>query len=151
MKAVGTHPEFEMWVLSTTYKRITIAEIAELSLRVYADSASFTAIHAMTASHALRIVLPYLPSHLRQSAICVLWQGILSAIIAVDSKHHLLSEKSYDASCDVSWDEIKKVTLVRNEDYAHTIKLVYSAYEEAKVYRQNDELYRFVAYRRLMK
>lgn len=123
----------------------TPSRLAAASIALFAATQHFTALHAVTGMHWVRLTLPYCPTSdvlLRHFWFCVA---------------ALLPEMGYPALPDAAtldawrklpvpdWSEIKAAAAQSYDE--HDLSLVFSASEEMKVY--GDPLYQLAAARRV--
>ena len=133
MKAVSQDLHFKRNIRRVDDKPDVLRTIAKTVLNIFSNSASFTALHTVTATHAFRIVLPYLSD--RYKAINYLWIAICAAYITFGTpsytRENIVDEQG------LQWEDILRKASESNNE--HVIKLVYSCHEEIKVY--GDPLY----------
>lgn len=123
----------------------TIPRMARDSLRLYAATMDFSALHAVTGTHWLRLVLPHCERP--EPLIRAFWQAIAALYPKIDFPAPL------DAAAAAAmarwpcpgWAEIARAAVASNDE--HDLSLVWSARVEAEVY--GDRLYRVVAARRV--
>lgn len=113
------------------YERVTLAALARSALSVYAASRSFTALHMVTACHALRLTLPWVED--QEAALRHLWTAILAAYVTIGRPKPAEADVIDCAPREVpDWDEIAEQATQSRDD--HVIKLVYTCREEQKAY-----------------
>ncbi len=125
----------------------TLDRIAAVSLRVLAATMEFCAIHAVTGTHWMRLVLPHLSAVDQARAIKHFWQAIAAVYTKMGSPLPLTeaeADRQRNLPCP-GWDEIAAAAC-RSDD-EHDVSLVWSAREE-QAYR-GDRLYQVVAARRV--
>ncbi|MEH6630859.1 MAG: questin oxidase family protein [Halopseudomonas aestusnigri] len=107
---------------------LSLDQVAKISLQVFLHTNSFTALHAVTASHAARLVLPYVGD--QETFIRELFAGIVTAVLTIPGEdfkvdafgpEELLSQKVLSSRGRVSTD-------------SHDIKFIYSCLEEYREY-----------------
>lgn len=118
---------------------ISLDGIARFSLAAFAQTDDFTLLHLLTATHALRLVLPWCSD--QESALRHFWHAALIAWLTVRHAPHAASDLA-DGS---DWPQAFNLAAASND--AHTIKLVYSAFQEAQHY--GDPRYLAIARRRV--
>ena len=125
----------------------TIRRMARDSLLVFAATMEFCALHSVTGTHRLRLILPALDPADQTRAIRFFWQAITS----VYPKMNCPAPLSPDAARQMrrlptpTWEAIAAVTCASDDE--HDISLVWLARcEEAQ---RSDHLYRVVAARRV--
>ncbi|MDY6854745.1 MAG: questin oxidase family protein [Thermodesulfobacteriota bacterium] len=133
MKAVSQDSHLKRNIRRIDDKPDIISTIAKTVLNIFLNSGSFTALHTVTATHAFRIVLPYLSD--RYKAINYLWIAICAAYITFYTPSYT-RENIFDEQ-GLQWEDILKKASESNNE--HVIKLIYSCHEENKVY--GDPLY----------
>ena len=123
-------------------ERLSMSDIRATVLGLYEACDDFTLLHAVTATHAMRILLPFADS---ETACGFLWQGLLLAIATVAEAIVRNSQNTPTGPAIAGWDEILQRSVLSLDD--HVIKLVYTASEEFGL--TNDEGYRRIAARRV--
>jgi len=125
----------------------TIRRMARDSLLVFAATMEFCALHAVTGTHWLRLILPALGPIDQTRAIRFFWQAIASVYPKMDCPAPL----SHEAAEQMrrlpapTWEAIAAAACASNDE--HDISLIWSARcEEAQ---WGDPLYRVVAARRV--
>jgi hypothetical protein len=125
----------------------TLDRIARDSLLVLAHTMDFCAIHAVTGTHWLRLVLPLLKTEDQKRAIRFFWQAIASVYPKMGFPRPLTAEEA-DAMRALpapDWPEIAAAACASDDE--HDVSLAYSARCEEEF--RGDRLYRVVAARRL--
>lgn len=141
LKKVVSIPAFDPVIDWLEIKNNMLTEIAALLINLYAATKDFIALHMVTATHAMRIITPYLKD--RKEALSYYWQSICAAYVAIGSPsvsaHSPIIDKfSYEK---ISWPLIfTKATTATDE---HVIKLVYTCYQEHSIYQ--NPLYGYIA------
>ncbi len=144
MRAVGAEPEFAPAVDWLRIGPRTTARAAATSLALFAGTMDFAALHAVTGCHWVRLVATVCPDPL---LLRHFWQAVAALVPAIGfpelpSRDALRQWR--ERPCP-DWPAIV-AKAVRSDD-EHDISLVFSAFEEEKVY--GDRLYRVVAARRV--
>ena len=121
-----------------TFPEYSLASIAEVALNLYAKTENFTLLHGVTATHAFRTLLPYIDD--KNLALQNLWQGIVIAFLSTGIAYPHLPPVYEDPK--TNWEKIFKEA-VKSTD-PHTIKLVYTSWEEWKEYA--NDLYIQIAH-----
>jgi hypothetical protein len=137
MRRAAELPAFSEAVAALRPETDTLAKLAAVALRLYTSTrGDFTALHAVTGTHACRLLLPFI----RQPAqgVRYLWQALLAAYLALGTP--VLEELAPSAPLP-DWTTIVKKVLGSTD--AHDIKLVDVAREEAAFYR--EPAYRYAA------
>lgn len=122
--------------------RLTLDAVRAAVLGLYRQCEEFTLLHTVTATHALRVLLPFCGDE--KAACTALWQAHLLAVATVA---RTVAEKRGPAAPvpQAGWEEILACACDSQDD--HTIKLVYTAWEEGKL--RDEAAYRAVAARKL--
>ncbi len=123
------------------FPEYSLDSIAELVLILYAQTENFTLLHAVTSTHAFRTLLPYISD--KDLALKYLWQGIVLAFLSTGIILPSLSPVYEDHQ--TTWKKIFRKA-VKSTD-AHTIKLVYTSWEEWKEY--DNDLYIQIAHKKV--
>lgn len=112
--------------------------MAQLLLKLYLLTEDFTVLHGFTSTHALRVLKPYitnytdiLKQHWRLIQLAYLSTGCTSIGTFPDIDNEV-----------ESWDKIFELTISSRD--VHTLKLVYSLHEQAKLFT-DDRLFRIAA------
>ncbi|PZW42111.1 uncharacterized protein DUF4243 [Humitalea rosea] len=125
----------------------TLRRMARDALAVFAATMEFCALHALTGTHWLRLILPVLEPADQERAIRFFWQAIAAVYPKMGcplplSEQAAARQRALPAP---DWTTIAAAACASNEE--HDISLVYSARCEEAVW--NDPLYRVVAARRM--
>jgi hypothetical protein len=147
MRATAAQPAF-----APTYDWLavgpeTLGRMARDSLLVFAATMEFCALHAVTGTHWLRLILPVLDPADQERAIRFFWQAIASVYPKMGFPAPMAPEEAERQRRlpAPGWDEIAAAACASNDE--HDISLVWSARcEEAQ---WGDKLYRVVAARRV--
>ena len=137
MARVAALPEFAA-TAGLTLRDDSLARIAAAARALYAVTGDFTALHAVTGTHATRVVLPYLGDAQQQLALRFLFQAIAAAYLTIATP----PITPVDTVSAPAWSEIVAVALTSDDE--HVVKLAYSAREESAVYG-DDASYRWCA------
>lgn len=111
----------------------TLKDCASLIISLYAMTSDFVVLHAMTITHSLRIIWPYIENH--ENCLQYYWQIICAIYIYVGAPEFIdsaLIERALNQNT-LSWEILLSKTLTSTD--AHVIKFVYSCYEEDKLYK----------------
>jgi hypothetical protein len=135
-KCVSESQAFKSFFSQTHALDLSLPQISNAVLRLYlATNDSFTALHCVTATHALRIVQPYL----KDSTLSrYLWQAVCATYVIV--KCPAFEDLSFPSELP-SWRQVFEAARIQDDD--HVIKFVYSAFSESEHHR--NELYRLAA------
>jgi hypothetical protein len=139
MKAASELPEFRAQANALAPDDGTLAALAAASVRLYIQNRDFTALHAVTGTHAYRLLQPFIaPSEL---GLRYFWQALLAAYVSIGAP----SVVEPAASSVPAWnDSVERARASLDE---HDIKLVDVAREQGAFYA--DPLYRRAAARRM--
>ncbi len=145
IKAVGWTPEFAPAVDWLRIDGGTPERVAAVSLALYAGTMDFSALHALTGMHWVRLVAPYCPAP--EKLLRHFWQVIAALVPKIGfptlPDAEVLAEWR-ERPCP-AWPAIATAAIASDDE--HDISLVFSAREEEKHY--GDRLYRIVAARRM--
>jgi hypothetical protein len=151
MRRTAAMPDFAPVYNWLDVGRDTLRRLASDSLMVLAASTSpnaeFCALHAVTGTHWLRLVLPSLQPADKSRAIRFFWQAIASAYPKMGCPAPMSPEEAgrQRRLPAPDWSGIAAAAVASNDE--HDISLVYSARAEEAVW--GDALYRVVAARRV--
>lgn len=113
-----------------------LTTVREAALAIYAGSGdNFTALHLVTATHALRLVVQEVPT--LTSSVTHFWRAVGAAYVSIK----MPKPKGNVPLVDVDWETIAPVACASNDD--HVIKFVYTCREEERAY--SDPRYRALA------
>jgi hypothetical protein len=139
MKSAAELPEFQAKVNALAPDDTTLAALAAATVRIYAEGDNFTALHAVTGTHAFRLLQPFItPPEL---GLRYLWQAVLAAYVSVGAPRVV----DPPATELPTWNE--SLGRARASLDEHKIKLVDVAHEQGAFYA--DPVYRRAAARRL--
>ncbi|WP_088279976.1 questin oxidase family protein [Ideonella sp. A 288] len=105
----------------------TLERLARLSAKAYTASGNFTALHLLTACHAMRVLQGLLDDPLE--ALRWFWQAWATAVVAAG-----LTQKPPRPVLD--WDRIVPRALASDDE--HVVKLIDSCREEERAYGGDD-------------
>ena len=120
-------------------KQLELADIADFAISAYASFDDFTLLHAVTATHAFRVILPYAADS--TVALRYFWRSILIAALSSGVPLHRDWPRAHHDR--QSWTDIAARAVESDDE--HVIKLVYSAFSESEKY--SNPLYQFAATR----
>lgn len=145
MRAIAARPAFAPVHDWLEVGPDTVSLMARDSLRLFAATMDFSALHALTGTHWLRVLLPLLPDP--EIAIRQFWQAIAALYPKIGFPVPLSAEEAAAMALTPcpDWAEISSAAVRSDEE--HDISLVYSARMEMLHY--GDRLYQVVAARRL--
>ena len=121
-----------------------LVDIAAAAVRAFAATQNFRLLHVMTATHAMRMVLPFArePDELMQ----YFWRALVAAYVSAGAPP-IPSEDVWRHEIDRTADwAVLHARACASED-EHVIKATYTAWSEDNVY--HDPLYRIAAQRYL--
>jgi hypothetical protein len=138
MRQAASIEQFPAVVDSYAVDDKSLDGIARGVLELYASTRDFTALHAVTSTQALRVLLPYFPD--RDLALRYHAQALLAAYVRIGAP-------AIDAGEDDSskWDAIVAAAVASADD--HDAKFVYACRDEQTA--RGGELYRVAAARRV--
>lgn len=150
MRYIDGLPAFNGVFNTLTNDRWTLTAIADLSLNLYLRTNNFTALHALTGTQALRVVLPYITEDKQPIVLHNFARGIIAAAVTLPVTISFLAQEVVEFNDVPDWSEIFKQALAldHDKDWEHAIKLSFSAYLESTCYPENEHKYRYVAARR---
>lgn len=145
MRAVAAKPEFRQVVDMLAIGPDTLGRFAGVSLALFAGTQDFSALHAVTGTHWLRMMAPRSPDP--AVPMRYFWQAIASLVPKIGfptlPSAEELDEWRHQKVPD--WIEIRREAVKHNDE--HDLSLSFSASEEFKLYR--DPLYNYVTAKRL--
>lgn len=118
-----------------------LSELAVLASRLFVASDTFVSLHAVTATHAARVLLEHVPKV--ESALLRELTRALLAVHVVEGCPELAEEPSGEGLPD--WPELVEAT--RGSDDDHGFKLVHSCREEEQ--QHGGTVHRWLARRRV--
>jgi len=141
MAAVVAHPSFDAFAARYSPTPGALAELAAAAVVLFAATSDFTALHAMTATHALRIVLPWTDDP--GSALAHHWRALLAAYGSMGAPRPPSEDEiaRLRGAAMPSWAALRAAALASNDD--HVIKSTYTAWREDEAYP--DPLYALAA------
>jgi hypothetical protein len=145
VRSMTAKPDFKPVVDWLRIGPETHDRIAKASLALMAGTMDFCAVHAVTGTHWIRLLKPYLPDH--AFTLRYFWEAIASLYPKIGFSDlpsaEQLDEWRHDPCPD--WQDIFAAA-VRSDD-EHDLSYTFSSHEEWKHY--GDPLYRVVAARRV--
>jgi hypothetical protein len=122
-------------------RQLELSDVAEFAISAYASFDDFTLLHAVTATHAFRMVIPFISD----SALATryLWRSVLIAALSTGLPLH--NEWPTGGAQLTGWADIAARAIESDDE--HVIKLVYTALAEFRVYA--DPRYQSVATRQV--
>ncbi len=119
-------------------KSDTLDRLALAMLDLYASTGDFTALHAVTSTHAFRVLAPFMVDS--QLALRYHWQALAAAYIGIGAPR--IEAPAHKAP--PAWDEILPRAIASEDE--HTVKLVDSCRQEQRA--RGGDAYALVAARR---
>ena len=138
MRAVSGTPWFAELSSSIRIHSDTLAELADIAARIFISSPDFAALHLITSVHAMRIVLPYVGA---ENIVRSFWSSFAAIYVQVGAPS--FSNEPFPHRRLPSWSDIVEAAFKNLDD--HTVKLVYSCWEEERAYGYTS--HRFIAAR----
>ncbi len=124
MEVAAMRPGFAQAASALRVDESTLTRLADAVIRLYAASGDFTSLHAVTATHAMRLLAPYTQT----ADLRWFWQALVAAYVTIGAPAVQPVERA-----DVpAWDAI--VTAARVSRDEHDLKLVDIARDEESVY-----------------
>lgn len=147
IRAAGAEPDFAPVVDMLAIGPDCLNRLAATSLTVFAATMDFSALHAVTGTHWVRLVAPFVPDADRAALIRYFWQIIASLVpkIGFPTLPDAETVEGWRQMDAPEWPEIFAKAVASDDE--HDISLTFSASEEQKVYP--DRLYRVVAAKRV--
>lgn len=140
LKKVVVTTEFLSINKNLSVMTTSLGECANLAIHLYAETKDFTVLHMVTAAHALNILTPYFLN--LKAPIKYYWQAVCAMYISIGSPIFPAKNDLKDLfMTDLTWEDIISQAILSNDD--HTIKFIYSCYEEEKIY--HNPIYRYAA------
>jgi hypothetical protein len=145
MRAVSEKPEFAPVVDMLAIGPETHDRIARFSLALYAATLDFCALHAVTGTHWLRLMVPRTPD--AGTPLRYFWQAIASLVpkIGFPVLPSAAELEAWRRMPLPDWPESFREAVARDDE--HDLSLTFSAAEEFK--HTGDRLYQYAAAKRL--
>jgi hypothetical protein len=124
-------------------KRSAVDDIARAGGVLYGATGDFTALHTVTAAHAVAVLLPYVVE--QRILLPWLWQGLAAAYIAIGRPALPDADTltAWRAAETPAWPELLSSALAQDDE--HTVKLCYAALSLGRL--TGDRLFRWLAAR----
>lgn len=128
--AVTAQDDERQKIISSAFNAsdLSLDQVAKISLQIFLHTNNFTALHAVTASHAARLVLPYVGD--QEIFIREFFAGIVTAVLTISSEE--FRPNNFSSQRPLSSEEI--LARGRACTDSHDIKFVYSCLEEYREY-----------------
>lgn len=127
MQAAARNPGLRAEVGRLAIDAHTLERLARLSARAYAGSGNFTALHLLTACHAMRVLQGFIDD--QPTALRWFWQAWASAVVAAGLQR-------LPPAPLLAWERIVPLALASDDE--HRIKLVDSCRAEEQAYGGDD-------------
>jgi hypothetical protein len=139
MKAAAALPAFPAAAALLKPEARTLERIAGAVVRLYAATGDFTALHAVTATHAFRQLLPFVQQP--ADGVRYLWQALAAAYVTIQAP----AVTAPNGRNVPTWELIASKAAASRDP--HDLKLVEIARDEESCY--HDPMYRLAAARRM--
>jgi hypothetical protein len=139
MEKAAALPGFSDAASALAPRHDSLAQLSVACGRLYLATADFTALHAVTGTHAYRLLEPFIVD--RAAAVRHLWQALVAAYITIGAPKLDVPA----ASAPPPWDALARKATGSTD--AHDLKLVDVAREQHTFYR--DPIFQRAAARRL--
>lgn len=116
-------------------------DIASLAIILYANTEDFTMLHGVTATHALRLLMPFFAAP--QETLILFRLSLLVAYVSIGTPCINFEIKAPESQ--VAWQSIIKQAVQSYDD--HIIKFIYSCHQESMMY--SNSLYKYCAIKKL--
>ena len=131
MRSVSLEPMFDLACGRPRVSVAFIASIARTTIRAFAAGRSFTLLHAITATHALRIIEPYVDDN--DSLYQFFWRAYVAAWVSSGALPlRDLADFAIDIEAAPSWDELLPRACASDDE--HVVKVAFTAWDEDKAY-----------------
>ncbi len=142
MERVAAEPAFARALVAAP----PAAELRSLAVAAAAAlgaTRGFVALHAMTATHALRVLLPWVPDP--DAAVAAFWPAYAAAyvIAGAPAPPSLAELAARRTRAPARWDDVLAAALASDDD--HVVKAVFTARAEERAY--GEPLFRWAAAR----
>lgn len=142
MAAVARDAAFSAVVGRPRFASSSLADLAAVSVRAFAATQNFTILHAMTATHAMRLLLPL--SDDSDALMQSLWRAYVAAYVSAGAPE-IPAGLSVDPTRVPSWETLRSIACASNNE--HVVKATYTAWSEDAAY--HDPCYRIAIARYL--
>lgn len=134
LRSAARVPELAPAVAALQPGEDTLRRLAAVSLELYlATGGNFTALHAITGTHGLRMLWPHVPQ--RDLAVRYLWQALAAAYLTVGAPPLPSEARSAESASAVpDWSRIVAKAVTSTD--AHDLKLADVAREEGTFYQE---------------
>jgi hypothetical protein len=120
-----------------------IADVARAAAALYAATGDFTALHTVTGTQAITMLLPYVQG--QRVLLPWLWQGLAAAYIAIGRPALPSAEvlESWRGAETPTWPELLEKAIAEEDE--HVVKLCYAAVSLGRL--SGERLFRWLAAR----
>jgi Questin oxidase-like len=140
MRAAASDPRFRAAFSSPPIGPALLEELARVSIALYWQTADFTILHMVTASHAGRVLFGQFPQLASDDAIRALWGAACAAYASVGAP---MMDQTALPTEPMAWDNIFAKAIISNDD--HVIKMTYTC--RCEVAHYGNPLYQAAAAR----
>ena len=111
-----------------------LAAMAQDSARVYLGTGDFFALHMVTGSHALRLLLPWMTEH--EGVLDRWWQALAATYVIIGAPDYSQWREVHEAEMLPEAAEVLSAALasLTHDDPEHVVKMLWSAREEFECY-----------------
>jgi len=127
MRQVASHPSFSGVIDWLAVTPATPAALTDAATALYAATDDFTALHGLTASHAVHVITPYVED---RGALCSYWfQGLAAAYVTIGAPRLVEPARALAPWLEAppAWEHVAAAATTSDDE--HVCKLVYSAHE----------------------
>ena len=144
MELVAGDASFDVACGHPLFGESPLIDIASATVRAFAETQNFRLLHAMTATHAMRIVLPF--ARESDELMQYFWRALVAAYVSAGAPS-LPPERMWQREIDraAAWPVLHARACASDDE--HVIKSTYTAWAEDNVY--HDPLYRIASQRYL--
>lgn len=144
MAAIAAEPEFEPACGRPRFDADSVGRLAGVTARAFAATSDFTLLHAMTATHALRVVLPFADD--ADSLLQPLWRAYVAAYASAGTPA-IPEDRTFaaDVARVPAWPDVLAAAVASDDE--HDVKAAFTAWSQDGVY--DDPIYRVAAARYL--
>jgi hypothetical protein len=145
MELVVADPAFARRLV-TAPPATELPALAVATADVFGATRDFVALHAMTATHALRVLLPWVPDP--DAGVAAFWPAFAAAYVVAGAPAPAdpPERAARRARAPARWDEVLAAALASDDD--HVIKAVFTAWMQERAY--GERLFRWAAARYAM-
>jgi hypothetical protein len=137
MLAASRLREFGGWVGAADPARLDLDGLAGAMIRGYAATGDFTVLHAVTGTHAARLLLRHVESP--TALVGALWRALLAAYVGVGAPP--ITGWKLEGDDKLDWPAIHQRACLRDDE--HDVKITYSCWRGWQW--TGDDIYRRVA------